>query len=104
MTNRDDNGPETTVELTPDGDLRINAADSARFFPSDALVALAEANELLLVPLVGPGSGGLLLKQRNRAGDRSALVSEHLPPDGPRGLRPATWDPDAGCLRVDLSS
>ena len=48
--------------------------------------------ELWLLPLVGPEGGGLLLKQRNRRGDRSTLIWEALPPDPAIGFSPAVWD------------
>lgn len=90
------------VELTAAGDLRLSAEVAATFFPGDALVALPRGEELWLLPLVGTESGGLLLKQRNLAGDRSALVSEALPVDAAVGRRAAFWDEGAGALRVDL--
>lgn len=92
------------VELTADGYVRIAADIAARFFPGDALVAMARGAELWLIPLIGPQGGGLLLKQRNARGDRAALVWEALPPgDTPRGVRAAYWDGEAGAVRVDLS-
>lgn len=99
-------GPEAPleVELTDDGDLRLDVAVAAAHFPGDALVALHRGTELWLVPLVGPEGGGLLLKQRNPRGDRSALVREALPPDAPTGRRLAIWDEGNGALRVDLSA
>ncbi|MEE9417213.1 MAG: hypothetical protein V3V01_18180 [Acidimicrobiales bacterium] len=93
-----------TVELTAGGDVRISAELAAQYFPSDALVALARGSELWLMPLIGPEGGGLLLKQRNKRGDRSALVWEALPVDTPVGERAAVWDAGNGALRVDLGS
>ena len=100
----DDTRPSVTVELTPDGYLRLDAPVAARYFPSDALVAVPRGAELWLMPLVGPEGGGLLLKQRNPAGDRSALVWEVLPPDAPTGECQAFWDDRSGALRVDLGA
>ncbi len=92
----------TTVEITVDGNLRLSAEVAAEFFPSDALVAVPRGRELWLMPLVGPEGSGLLLKQRNRRGDRSTLIWEALPPDSPVGERQAVWDDGNGALRVDI--
>ena len=93
----------TTVEITPAGDLRLTADVAAEYFPADSLVAVLRGEELWLLPLVGPEGGGLLLKQRNRRGDRSALIWEALPAEHPVGERSAVWDAANGALRVDLS-
>ena len=90
------------VERTADGYLRINATIAQAFSPSDAVVALIRLHELWLYPLIGPESGGLLLKRRNAYGDRSALVSEVLPTDLTPGRRFAFWDAAQGVLRVTL--
>lgn len=92
----------TTVEFTAEGDLRLSAEVAARYFPSDSLVAVLRDGELWLLPLVGPEGGGLLLKQRNARGDRSALVWESLPADHPVGERSAVWDEGNAALRVDV--
>ena len=93
-----------SVELTDDGNLRLDVAVAQRFFPADSLVAVPQptGQELWLMPLTGPEGGGLLLKQRNIAGDRSTLIWEALPPDAPTGRRPAVWDESNGALRVSL--
>ena len=90
------------VEITPEGDLRLDAETAARFFPSDALVAVLRGTELWLMPLIGTEAGGLLLKQRNLQGDRSALIAESLPFPSPHGERQAVWDAANGALRVDV--
>jgi hypothetical protein len=92
------------VELTEGGYLRLDAELAAALFPGDALVAMRRGAELWLMPLIGPQSGGLLLKQRNAHGDRSALVREALPEPGPVGRRQAVWDARQGVLRVDLDA
>jgi len=92
------------VEITSTGDLRLSAAVAAEFFPADSLVAVLRGDELWLMPLIGTEAGGLLLKQRNSAGDRSALIAEHLPLDIPAGERQAVWDASSGALRVDVRS
>lgn len=95
--------PTTEVTFTEDGYVRIDAATASEYFPNDALVAVPNGRELWLLPLVGPEGGGLLLKQRNRRGDRAALIWEAFAADRPVGTRPAVWDPARGALRVDVS-
>lgn len=96
---------ELTVELSEGGDLRLDAETAARHFPHDALVAgwREDEHELWLLPLVGPEGGGLLLKQRNLQGDRSALVAESLPAGWEPGPQRARWDDEHGALRVSLA-
>ena len=93
-----------SVEFTDDGSLRISAELARTYFPSDALVAVPRGEELWLMPLVGPEGGGLLLKQRNRHGDRSTLIWEAVQQatEPPVGERPAWWDDRNGALRVSL--
>lgn len=90
------------IELTAEGSLHLAVEVAARFFPQDALAAFVRGPELWLTPLRGGGGGGLILKQRNRAGDRAVLIWEALPPDTPPGRRPAFWDAERGTLRVAL--
>ncbi|MGH1502947.1 MAG: hydrogenase maturation protease [Acidimicrobiales bacterium] len=92
------------LEITVDGNLRLSAAQAERWFPSDSLVALPRGDELWLVPLTGPEAGGLLLKQRTPAGDRSALIHEVLPLDFCGGRYPAVWDDGSGALRMSLAA
>ncbi len=90
------------VELTADGYLRMGAELATRHFGGDALVAVPRDSELWVMPLHSTAGGGLLLKQRNLAGDRSALVLESLPRDFSSGRRSAFWDQANGVLRVSL--
>lgn len=91
------------VTFTHDGSLRLAADVAQAYFPSDSLVAVPRGEELWLMPLVGPEGGGLLLKQRNAAGDRSTLIWEVVPHDAPPvGERLAVWDDAHGALRVAL--
>lgn len=94
---------EVTVEFTADGYLRLDAALAASRFASDAVAAIVQDDDFLLIPLRGPRSGGLLLKQRNPAGDRSVLVHEVLSGRTPVGVQPAYWDDERGALRVPLA-
>lgn len=94
--------PEVTVEFTGDGYLRLDAALAAGRFASGAVAAVVRGDDFLLIPLRGPRSGGLLLKQRNPAGDRSVLIHEVLYGRIPVGPRRAVWDDDCGALRIAL--
>ncbi|WP_448541569.1 hydrogenase maturation protease [Roseiflexus sp.] len=90
------------VELTEKGYLHLPADLAQRYFPNDALVALVRADELWLLPTRGPAAGGLLLKQRNRQGDRSVLIWEVLSPDIRPGRLAARWDDERGMLRIAI--
>lgn len=90
------------VHLTEQGYLHLPADVARRYFPHDLLAALLRPREMWLMPTRGAGSGGLILKQRNREGDRSVLVWHLLPPQAPTGPRPAFWDDARGALRVAL--
>jgi hydrogenase maturation protease len=92
------------LELTPDGYLRLDAAQAARLFPGDAVVVRVQDDELLVVPLRGTAAGGLLLKQRNAAGDRCVLVREVLDDRIPHGVRAGRWDDRAKALRIPLTA
>jgi len=92
------------VEFTALGYLVLDADLARERFPNDTLLAMRRGDELWLLPTRGPGGGGLLLKQRNPAGDRSVLVSEVLAPAVPNGRCPAFWDDAHGALRVALAA
>lgn len=91
-----------SVEFTEDGYLLLRVALSAAHFPSNVAVGAVRDDELWLLPLRGPRSGGLLLKQRNAVGDRAVLVRELLDDVIPTGVRRAFWDADHGALRIPL--
>ena len=91
-----------SVDFTAEGYLRLDAALAASRFPSDAVAAVARDGELWLYPLRGPSSGGLLLKQRNIAGDRAVLIHEVLADGFPVGVRAAFWDDAHKALRIPL--
>lgn len=97
-------GVDAAVEITGDGYLRVDAVLAAARFPSDALAAVRRDSELWLFPLRGPSSGGLLLKQRNPAGDRAVLVRELLGDGFGAGIRAAFWDDEHKVLRIPLGS
>ena len=90
------------IELTDQGYLHLSAELAKRYFPSDLLIALLRPPELWLLSTQGAQAGGLLLKQRNKQGDRSLLIWEVLPPNTPAGRRQAFWDEAKAALRVAL--
>ncbi|CAN5496819.1 hydrogenase maturation protease [soil metagenome] len=90
------------IEFTDDGYLRLDNELAASRFPSDAVTALIREADFWLIPLRGPRSGGLLLKQRNLAGDRTTLVREVLMDRIPTGIHQAFWDDAQGALRIPL--
>lgn len=101
-TLRPQSAEDVTVEFTGEGYLRMDASLAASRFPSDAVAAVPRGGELWLYPLRGPSSGGLLLKQRNPAGDRAVLIHEVLADGFPVGICAACWDDEHKALRVSL--
>lgn len=97
-------GDDVSVQFTDDGYLRLDAALAANRFPSDAVAAMVRGDDLWLFPLRGPRSGGLLLKQRNPAGDRSLLIREVLADRLVTGVHQASWDDAQQALRIPLES
>ncbi|MFW2382131.1 MAG: hydrogenase maturation protease [Acidimicrobiales bacterium] len=93
-----------TVTFTENGYLRLEAEIAAEFFPNNSFVAVPHGQELWLMPLIGPEGGGMLLKQRNLAGDRAALVWEVFAGEPPVGDRLAFWDSANGALRVAMGA
>lgn len=92
----------TACEITADGYLRLPAAVAERRFPAGVCVARVEDGDLVLLPLRSEANGGLLLKRRNAAGDRSLLISEVLAFRSPAGRFDGAWDEDRGALVVAL--
>lgn len=95
-------GSGEDLEITADGYLHVPAALAAERFPAGVLLARREDEVLVLVPLASAGHGGLVLKQRNSAGDRSVLLSEALGFAPVHGRFIGTWDADRGALTVPL--
>lgn len=91
-----------TVDITEAGYLHLPAELAARYVPADVCVARRDGNELVVMPLAGAANGGMVLSQRNRAGDRSVLVSEVFDFAPVVGTFPVTWDTTIGALRVHL--
>ncbi|MGD9960691.1 hydrogenase maturation protease [Nocardioides sp.] len=92
-----------TVEINDAGYLHLPAALAAAHFPADVCVARMEGGDLVLMPLIGAANGGLVLKQRNVAGDRSLLVNEVLAFTPVAGTFEVSWDESRAALRVLLS-
>jgi hypothetical protein len=90
------------LEYTNAGYLLIPAELAARYFPHDTAVAICQGAELWLLPTRGDGAGGLLLKQRNSAGDRAVLMQSVVPNGTPAGMWPASWDEEKAALRVNF--
>jgi len=88
------------IDYNAQGYLLIPAHVARRYFPNDVLVLMVKGDELWMLPTRGAAAGGLLLKQRNPAGDRSVLGRPYLPDDASPGAWPAFWDERAGALRA----
>lgn len=89
-------------DLNGNGYLRIDREQAERFFPEDTLLALWRDDTLLLLPTRGAAAGGLMLKQRNRAGDRTVLIAEVFQFEIPAGTCHAEWDAAIGGFRCSL--
>ncbi|MBE3595595.1 MAG: hydrogenase maturation protease [Hydrogenibacillus sp.] len=92
------------IEFTEKGYLHLTADEAARF-PTNTVIALVRGEELWLMPVRRAASGGLLLKQINRQGDRSLYVGELLrdrPGGLPVGKRSGRWDERMGALCIPL--
>ena len=96
------NRPLLHIEINQSGYLQLSAAVAAEFFPEDSLVPLLKEKELWLLPLRRAQGGGLLLKQRNLAGDRSVLLLEVVPEQFLGKMFAAFWDEANAALRVGL--
>lgn len=94
--------PSPDVLFTSHGYLVLDADLARTFFPGDTVLALRRDPELWLLPTRGAAAGGLVLKQRNAAGDRAVLVREVLEDAPITGPRRAYWDERQGALRVAL--
>ena len=89
------------VELTRMGSLVVPSEVAARCFGDDATVLVDAADGVLrLTRLADTAVGGLLLKRRNAAGDRSVLVIEYLPESWVSGEREADWDDGRRTLSI----
>lgn len=88
------------IEYTASGYLILPAETARTYFPGDVLLFMVKGDELWILPTRGAAAGGLLMKQRNAAGDRSVLASPYLPDETPAGRWLAFWDERNGAMRV----
>ena len=96
------NRSSVPLEISSDGYLHLNCDAARKYFPEDVLVPLWRTGTILLLPTRGPAAGGLMLKQRNPAGDRCLLISEVLNFQYQPGVYQATWDDQMGALKLEL--
>ncbi len=79
----------------------------ALYFGGAACAALIDRDgQVLLLPLQGPVAGGMLLKQRNRRGDRVMLAMDFLAGHGSGAFAdeqcfPVRWVAEAGALLIE---
>lgn len=90
------------VEFTAAGYLVLSCELAREYFPADVLLAMPRGRELWLLPTRGAAAGGLILKQRNPAGDRCVLIREAVHDAPLVGTHPAFWDANNGALRIAL--
>lgn len=81
------------VELTADGYLRLPGEFCREHFPEDRAAGLRKADRLVLMPATIYAQNGMIIKQRNLAGERSVLVREVWGDDLPIGPVTASWLP-----------
>ncbi len=72
------------------------------YFQTNAIIVVPQEEHLLVMPVSYVGAGGLILKYRNKKGDRSVFITEFLPEDVDYGERTVEWDEEALALRVPL--
>lgn len=90
------------LEINNQGYLLLPCETAREFFSEDACLAAWQPPELWIYPVRGANAGGLLVKQRNAAGDRSVLVHESLPLGFRHGEFEAFWDDDRQVMRIAL--
>lgn len=81
-----------TVEFTAEGHLRLPAEFARAHFPDDRLAALrTDPAHIVIMPVGVAAPNGIMMKQRNLLGDRSALLREALSDEFPVGPVDAEW-------------
>ncbi len=97
----------THTVLIGDGRIVLPRATCEMYLAGVESAALVERDgQVLLLPLGGPVAGGMLLKQRNRDGDRVLMATDFLAARGlgrfsaerPFGVR---WVSEAGALLIE---
>lgn len=88
------------------GSLLFSRGDCDRFLPGvESVVLLRDGAALLILPVVQAAAGGILLKQRNLAGDRVAHAAgffrEHGLSDEVERESAAEWSAGRAALVVD---
>ena len=98
--------PQPTSICLHQGSLRISREVYARYFDGCEGALLIERDEGLCVVPVEPTSGGLLVKQRTRRGDRVIHAQEFFAQRGVDPLLeaelPIEWNPKLGCLTLPM--
>lgn len=89
------------AEFTEDGYLRLPGDFSQQHFPADRCVGIVKAGQYVLMPASVHAPNGLIMKQRNLAGERSTLVREVWGDDHPVGQVLATWQAGSRRLVID---
>ena len=95
------------VVLIGDGRIVLPRATYELYLRGATSAALVDRDgHAYLVPLSGPVAGGMLMKQRNREGDRVLLATDFLAARGHGRFSaerafPVRWVADAGALRID---
>ncbi len=80
-----------TVEITPDGYLRVPVELAVPNFPNDRCAGLRTDDMLALLPATVYAPNALIMKQRTLAGERSVLIREVWGDDHPVGTFVARW-------------
>lgn len=81
------------AEITQDGYLRLPPEVCAAHFRADRCVGIRHDSEYVLLPATVYAQNGMIMKQRNPAGQRSVLIREVWGDDHPVGAVQARWQP-----------
>lgn len=85
------NDDTARAEITADGYLRLPGAFAQQYFPADRCAGLVTGGRYVLMPASVHAPNGMIIKQRNLAGDRSVLVREVWGDDHPVGPVTVIW-------------
>lgn len=88
--------------ITEKGYLYIPAEDAKKYFNTGAIIVQVTGDELFIMPTKYVGAGGLILKYRNKKGDRTVFIQTYLPDDVHVGPRKAIWDENLLAFRLPL--
>lgn len=87
--------------LTEDGYLRLPPEFCAAHFPADRCAGLRKDSTFILMPATTYAQNGIIMKQRNLAGERSTLIREVWGDDHPVGEVTAVWQNTRRRLVID---